>query len=123
LDEVTFGPLQLLVIEFDDLSFHGQIRRELESVMNKGMIRLVDLLFIWKDEKAVSRLWKLHSWAKRKKMCFEPFIGGLIGYGTGGAEGARKVEKQAHGSSAGELPSGPGQDLGSEYQHHLNFKI
>jgi hypothetical protein len=71
LDEVTFGPLQLLVIEFDDLSFHGQIRCELESVM-KAILRLVDLLFIWKDEKAVSRLWKLHSWAKRKKCVLSP---------------------------------------------------
>jgi len=35
LDEVTFGPMQLLVIVFDNPNFHGQIRRELESVTNK----------------------------------------------------------------------------------------
>lgn len=45
-----YGPMQLLVIVFKNPDFHGQIRRELESVMEKGMIRLIDLLFIWKDE-------------------------------------------------------------------------
>lgn len=42
--------MQLLVIAFENPDFHGQIRRELESVMDKGLIRLIDLLFIWKDE-------------------------------------------------------------------------
>lgn len=50
MDEVMYGPMQLLVIVFENPDFHGQIRRELESVMEKGMIRLIDLLFIWKDE-------------------------------------------------------------------------
>ena len=50
MDEVMYGPMQLLVIVFENPDFHGQIHRELESVMEKGMIRLIDLLFIWKDE-------------------------------------------------------------------------
>lgn len=70
MDEVTFGPLQLLVIEFDDLSFHGQIRRELESVMNKGMIRLVDLLFIWKDEKGSIKAMETTQLGKEEKNVF-----------------------------------------------------
>lgn len=49
--EVMYGPMQLLVIVFENPEFHGQIRREIESVMEKGMIRLIDLLFVWKDEK------------------------------------------------------------------------
>ena len=46
MDKVMYGPIQLLVIVFDNPSFHGKIRRELESVMEKGMIRLIDLLFM-----------------------------------------------------------------------------
>ena len=35
MDEVMYGPMQLLVIVFENPDFHGQIRRELESVMEK----------------------------------------------------------------------------------------
>lgn len=50
LDKITFGPMRLLVIVFDNPDFHGQIRREIESLMEKRIIRLIDLLFVWKDE-------------------------------------------------------------------------
>ncbi|WP_048127264.1 MULTISPECIES: hypothetical protein [unclassified Methanosarcina] len=37
MDEVTFGPVQILAIVFDNLNFHGQIRREFESIMDYGI--------------------------------------------------------------------------------------
>ncbi|WP_229392096.1 hypothetical protein [Methanosarcina sp. DH2] len=49
MEEAIYGPRQLLVIVFGNPNFHGQIRRELEAVMNKEMVRLIDLLFVWKD--------------------------------------------------------------------------
>jgi hypothetical protein len=51
---------------------------------------------------------------KEEKMCFEPFIGGLIGYGTGGAEGAREGRKAGSWQQRGRYHLGLGQDLGSE---------
>ena len=49
MDEVIFGLLQVSVIILDNPSFDGQICREFESVMNRGMIRLIDLLFMEKQ--------------------------------------------------------------------------
>lgn len=90
MEEVAYGPVQLLVIVFDNPNFHGQIRRELESVMNKGMIRLIDLLFVWKDEEGNIKSMETTQLNDEEKMRFGAFIGGLIGYGAGGEEGARE---------------------------------
>jgi uncharacterized membrane protein len=90
LDEIIFGPMQLLVIVFDNPNFHGQIRRELESVMNKGMIRLIDLLFIWKDEEGNIKSMEATQLDEEEKMRFGAVVGGLIGYGAGGEEGEKK---------------------------------
>ncbi|MFZ2498345.1 MAG: DUF1269 domain-containing protein [Methanosarcina sp.] len=89
MDEVTFGPMQLLVIAFDNPKFHGNIRRELESVMDKGMIRLIDLLFVWKDEKGIIKSLEATQLNEEEKMHFGAVVGGLIGYGAGGEEGAK----------------------------------
>ena len=44
------GPLQLVVIGFDnDQNFRGQILAELDAVRGRGVIRLIDLLFLHKD--------------------------------------------------------------------------
>jgi uncharacterized membrane protein len=93
MDEVMYGPMQLLVIVFENPDFHGQIRRELESVMEKGMIRLIDLLFIWKDENGNIVSLEATQLDEEERMRFGAVVGGLIGYGAGGEEGAREDAK------------------------------
>lgn len=88
--EIKFGPIQLLVIKFDKPEIHGQILRELESVMEKGIIRLIDLLFISKDKKGNIKSFKTTQLDEEERMRFGAVVGGLIGYGAGGEEGAVK---------------------------------
>lgn len=88
--EVMYGPMQLLVIGFENPEFHGQIRRELESVMEKGIIRLIDLLFISKDKKGNIKSFEATQLDEEERMRFGAVVGGLIGYGAGGEEGAVK---------------------------------
>jgi uncharacterized membrane protein len=88
--EIMYGPMQLLVIVFDNPSFHGQIRQELESVMEKGMIRLIDLLFVWKNENGDITSMEASQLNEEEKMRFGAVVGGLMGYGAGGEEGARE---------------------------------
>lgn len=47
--EIMYGPMQLLVIGFENLDFHGQIRQAFGSAMEAGVIRLIDLRFVYKD--------------------------------------------------------------------------
>jgi uncharacterized membrane protein len=87
--EVMYGPMQLLVIVFDNPDFHGQIRRELESVMEKGLIRLIDLVFLWKDEEGNVTAMEATQLDEEERMRFGAVVGGIMGFGAGGEAGAR----------------------------------
>lgn len=89
MDEVMYGPMQLVVIGFPDPNFQGQIRRELDSAMEKGIIRLIDLLFLWKDKEGNLTSIEATQLDEAERMRFGAVVGGLIGYGAAGEEGAR----------------------------------
>lgn len=97
-----YGPMQLLVIAFDNPSFHGNVRRELESVMSKGTIRLIDLLFVWKDEEGNITSMEASQLDEEERMRFGAVIGGLIGFGAAGEEGARTGMEEGALSAAQE---------------------
>lgn len=44
------GPVQLLVVGFDDPSFSGEIMAELARLRESGVVRLVDVLLVRRDE-------------------------------------------------------------------------
>jgi hypothetical protein len=47
---MVLGPLEYLVVGFEDYRFTGQILAELRAAQEKGIIRVVDLSVIQKDE-------------------------------------------------------------------------
>jgi hypothetical protein len=48
---MQIGPVQLVIVGFDnDDNFRGQIMRELDAVRGRRVIKLIDLLFIHKDD-------------------------------------------------------------------------
>ncbi len=46
---MNLGPLQLAAIAFENPDFQGHILAELDAVRGRGVIRLIDLLFIYRD--------------------------------------------------------------------------
>ena len=46
---MTLGPMEYIVIGFDGNRFDGSIAREIEKVVEKKIIRLVDVVFIARD--------------------------------------------------------------------------
>jgi uncharacterized membrane protein len=88
MKEVTYGPIQLLVIVFENPDFHNQISLELNSVMDKGIIRLIDFLFLWKYRDGSIVSIAATELDEMERVDFGAFIGGLIGFGAGGKEGA-----------------------------------
>lgn len=72
--------MQLLIIVFEDPDFHGQIRRELESVLEKRMIRLIDLLFVWHGEGENVTSLKATQLDEEERIHFGTVIRALIGY-------------------------------------------
>jgi hypothetical protein len=47
---VTLGPLEYIVIGFEGNKFDGSIAKEIEKVVENKSIRLIDLVFVAKDE-------------------------------------------------------------------------
>jgi hypothetical protein len=47
---VTTGPVQVLVVGFDEPSFSGQDMAELERLREAGVVRLVDVLLVRRDQ-------------------------------------------------------------------------
>lgn len=87
--EVMYGPMQIVVIGFENPEFHGQIRRALDSIMEKGVIRLIDLRFVWKDTDGKISAMEASQLNEAERMRFGAAIGGLIGLGAAGEEGVQ----------------------------------
>ncbi|MDN7024357.1 DUF1269 domain-containing protein [Methanoculleus sp. FWC-SCC1] len=87
--EVVYGPMQLLVIGFENPDFHGQIRQALGSAMEKGVVRLIDLRFVYKDADGNVSGMEATQLDDMERERFGAVVGALIGFGAGGAEGAQ----------------------------------
>jgi len=79
----TFGPVQMLVLEFDRTEFNGEVMPELERLKEQGTIRIIDLLFVAKNEDGEIEVVQRSDLAKDEAMEFGAFVGALVGLGTG----------------------------------------
>jgi uncharacterized membrane protein len=81
------GPIEIFVIAFDDPSFHGEIREELERLREGDIIRVVDLLAVRKTEDGVIEAIQRSDLEPDEALAFGAAVGALIGLGAGGEEG------------------------------------
>ncbi len=84
----NFGPIQIWTFAFDGNQFKGEILPELDRLKEAEVIRLIDLLVVRKD--SAGRVATLTAsdldWEEATQ--FGAMIGGLIGMGFAGEEGA-----------------------------------
>lgn len=87
---MAIGPVQLLVLGFEQPDFHGQIIAELDRLRESDTIRLIDVLFVRKD--AEGNIDRIHASDLDMEEAAElgATVGALIGFGAGGAEGAEQ---------------------------------
>ena len=83
-----FGPVQILTVAFDGNHFKGEILPELERLKLLGLIRVIDLLLIRKDSTGASATLTATDLDWEEAADFGAMVGGLIGWGVAGAEGA-----------------------------------
>ena len=83
----VFGPVQMLTIGFVGSRFKGEILPELERLKASGIVRIIDLLVIRKDETgAIAKLTSSDlDWEEATE--YGAFVGSLIGLAQGGEEG------------------------------------
>jgi hypothetical protein len=71
---MTLGPLEYLVIGFDGDRFDGSIAREIEKVVDKGIIRLVDVVFIAREANGESAIVELSNTDDPRFASFAPLL-------------------------------------------------
>lgn len=85
----NIGPIQLLVVGFQEPRFSGRILRELRNVTEAGVIRLIDLQGVAKDSAGNVTTLEISDLTPEERARFGAVIGGLIGFGAAGRAGAR----------------------------------
>ena len=79
---MTLGPLEYTVIGFDGNRFNGEIAREIENVVDAGIIALVDAVFITKDIDGEAAVIEIDGKDDPRFESFAPLLGGLSGLFT-----------------------------------------
>lgn len=95
---MTIGPVQLLVLGFDQPDFQGEVLAELQRLRDNDLVRVIDGLVVQKDaDGAVSTL--RHSQLDAAELSdFGAVVGALVGLGAegpGGAEPGAELGAQA----------------------------
>jgi uncharacterized membrane protein len=137
---MTLGPVQFLAVGFDRIDlFTGAVRRELQNLRSRGLIRLIDALFLIKDEYgAVTRL-EASDLSEEEKAQLGTVLGGLLGLSSTEAEGAvvdavasaEALADQVMGMSAADVKSlvndlPPGKAVAQFLMEHVwatDFKV
>ncbi len=83
---MTIGPLQLLVVGFVDPKLDGSVLGALADASDAGMIKVVDLLGVYKDEDGTVLAAEATDLTEDEAMTYGAWVGALIGLGAGGVE-------------------------------------
>jgi uncharacterized membrane protein len=73
------GPVELVAIEFKGNQFKGEIIPALREVVNKGLIRIIDLVFIRKESNGSVQIKELKDLDPELARDFDPLIDDVMG--------------------------------------------
>jgi len=84
---MAIGPVQLIVLGFQQPEFHGEIIAELERLRESDTVRVIDALAVHKDADGEIEVAHLSNLSKDEAIEMGTMIGALIGLGIEGEEG------------------------------------
>ena len=84
---MAIGPVQLLVLGFEEPEFHGEIIAELEKLRASDTVRVIDALAVHKDADGEIEVAHLSNLTKEEAIELGSKVGALIGLGIAGEEG------------------------------------
>ena len=84
---MSIGPVQMLILGFDDPKFTGEGLKELDRLRDADIVRLVDLLAVYKDAEGDVSVLQETQLSEDEAKEFGAVVGGLIGLGMAGEEG------------------------------------
>ena len=75
---MTMGPLEYVVIEFEGDRFTGEILPELRALRDRGVVRVVDLVFIQKNKDGAMTARELSDLSAEEAAPFGPIAGDML---------------------------------------------
>ena len=84
------GPIHKLIVQFDANRFKGEILPELERLKKAGIVRIVDLLLVRKDELGNVMVTTASDFDWEEAVSFGSYVGALAGYAAAGPAGIDK---------------------------------
>ncbi len=85
---MELGPVQMMVVGFEHGKFTGEILPELRRLADADVVRLVDLMFVDKDDAGNITAVQLSDLSTAEAMEWGAIAGALVGLGMAGEEGA-----------------------------------
>jgi uncharacterized membrane protein len=85
---MAIGPVQMLIVGFDEPKFKGEVLEELKRLKDEDIIRLIDLAVVRKDDEGNIETLHMSDLSEDEAMEFGAYVGALIGLGAAGEEGA-----------------------------------
>src|SRR4051794_34016411 len=98
----SMGPIQMTSLAFPGNRFKGEILPELEKLKKAGIVRIIDLLLVRKDELGNVMVTTASDLDWEEAVSFGSYIGALAGYAAAGPAGVGKGAM----AGAGGLPGG-----------------
>ena len=89
--KLPFGPVQMLVLEFDSDHMKGEILPEVRRLEDADIIRLIDLLIVQKHDNGEVEAIQDSDLTAEESMEFGALAGALVGFGAGGEEEAGRA--------------------------------
>jgi uncharacterized membrane protein len=102
---MAIGPVQLIVLGFNQPDFHGEIIAELERLRENDTVRVIDSLAVYKDAKGEIEVEHLSNLTQEEAIELGSKVGALVGLGIEGEEGAEE------GAAAGAEEAAEGIDM------------
>ena len=84
---MAIGPVQLIVLGFQNPEFHGEIIAELERLRESDTVRVIDSLAVWKDADGEIEVAHLSNLSEEEAVELGSKVGALIGLGIEGEDG------------------------------------
>lgn len=84
---MTVGPVQMVVLGFENPDFQGEILAELDRLRDNDMIRVIDSLIVYKDADGEVSVLTASNLSEEESAEFGGYVGALIGLGAAGEEG------------------------------------
>jgi hypothetical protein len=76
---MPLGPVELLVVKFPGNQFTGEIAPALKELVDSGLIRVIDILFVYKGDGGELTITEINDFSDDDYAVFDPIVAAVSG--------------------------------------------